>query len=42
MEHGNSFANGPQDALAEKTRRNSGWDLRSVTHWDFTEGRLSF
>jgi hypothetical protein len=36
--HGNSFANGP--AVIGKSQRDQGWDIKPVSHWDFTEGRL--
>jgi hypothetical protein len=35
---GNSAYNG-HDVTA-KAQLNSGWDIKKVSHWDFTEGRL--
>lgn len=34
---GNSYAFGP--LAPPKSERDSGWGIRPVTHWDFTEGR---
>ena len=36
--HGNSFANGP--VITGKSQRDQGWDIKPVTFYDFTEGRL--
>lgn len=33
--NGNSFANGPMNPFPP-----NGWDIKAVTHWDATEGRL--
>lgn len=46
--HGDSFANGTNSNGAGASTCNGpwtaaelqGWDIRPVTHWDFTEGRL--
>lgn len=35
--NGNSMANGPHAQAALQ-----GWDIRPVTHWDFTQGRDPF
>jgi hypothetical protein len=36
---GQSHANGP--LVPAGLQRDSGWDLRPATHWDFTEGRTA-
>jgi hypothetical protein len=40
---GNSFSNGagnPNGPLGlGQAKRDAGWQIKPVTHWDFTEGR---
>lgn len=37
---GNSFANGANNPNGPaRSQRDSGWVIRPVSHWDFTEGR---
>jgi hypothetical protein len=33
--HGASYSNGP--LAAGQAKRDAGWDIRPVRHWDFTE-----
>jgi hypothetical protein len=35
---GCSFANGNAPGLVQKTQRDSGWDIRSESHWSLTIG----
>lgn len=39
---GNSFANGQSESGPRDpywAQRLQGWDIRPVTHWDFSQGR---